>query len=174
MGIALTKQKHVIFDVETTGLSALRGDRIIEIGALAVENEDIIGEFHTLIDVGMQIPCAVRRIHGITNDMLIGKPRPEEVFPQFRDFIKNSILVAHNAQFDMRFLRYEFARQGFGLGNKYLCTLEMCRKRFPQLPDYKLETVCRHLFGRQVEEVQMHRALEDARMVARVWMKIMK
>lgn len=170
----MTKQKHVIFDVETTGLSASRGDRIIEIGALAVENEYIVGEFHTLIDVVKQIPCAVRRIHGITNDMLIGKPRPEEVFPQFRDFIKNSILVAHNAQFDVRFLRYEFGRQGYGLDNRYLCTLEMCRKRFPRLPDHKLETVCRHLFGQHVEEVRMHRALEDARMVARVWLEMIK
>ncbi len=170
----MTKQKHVIFDVETTGLSASRGDRIIELGAVAVENEDIIGEFHTLIDVGKQIPCTARRIHGITNDMLTGKPGPEEVFPQFRDFIKNSILVAHNAQFDMRFLRYEFARQGFGLSNGYLCTLEICRKRFPRLPDHKLETICRYLFGQQVEEVRMHRALDDARMIARVWMEMMK
>lgn len=170
----MTIQKHVVFDVETTGLSPSRGDRIIELGAIAVENEDIVGEFHTLIYAGKQIPCAVRRIHGITNDMLIGKPRPEEAFPQFREFINNSILVAHNAQFDVRFLRYEFARLGFGLGNRYLCTLEMCRKRYPRLPDHRLETVCRHLFGRQVEEVRMHRALDDARMVVRVWLEMMK
>ena len=166
--------RHVIFDVETTGLSAPRGDRVIELGAVAVESGKITEEFHALIDAGTRIPIAVRRIHGITNDMLRGKPKPGDVFPQFKEFIQDSILVAHNAQFDVRFLRYEFSRLGFGLDNRYLCTLEMCRKRYPRLPNHRLETICRHLFGQQVEEVQLHRALADARMVARVWLEMVR
>jgi len=63
---------------------------------------------------------------------------------------------------------------GLGLNNRYRCTLEMSRARYPQLPNHKLETVYRHLFGKTTGEVQMHRALSDARMTARVWLELMK
>ncbi len=167
-------RQYVIFDVETTGLQPQRGDRVIEIGAVAIEDMRILGEFHSLVNVNKRIPSAVRQIHGITNDMLIDKPKPENVFPRFYEFIGNKVLVAHNAQFDMRFLRYEFGRLGLALNNRYLCTLEMSRKRYPKLRNHRLETVFRHLFGKQIENVQMHRALSDARMTARVWLEMMK
>lgn len=167
-------QHHVVLDVETTGLSPGNGDRVIEVGAVAIEGRIAVAEFHSLVFVRKPIPTLVQQIHGITNEMLIGNPEPEEVFPRFREFIGNSLLVAHNAQFDIGFLQHEFGRLGLGLNNRYRCTLEMSRKRYPRLPNHKLETVYRHLFGRMTGEVQMHRALGDARMVARVWLDLMK
>jgi DNA polymerase III subunit epsilon len=167
-------RRCVVVDVETTGLSARRGDRVIEVGAVAVEKKRIVEEFHTLIYISKPIPAAAREIHGITNEMLTGQPKPEEVFPQFREFINGSTLVAHNAQFDIGFLRAEFERQGFGLSNPYFCTLELSRAHYPRLRNHRLETVCRHLFGRSTDTIQEHRALSDARMTARVWMEMMK
>jgi DNA polymerase-3 subunit epsilon len=167
-------RRCVAVDVETTGLSPQRGDRVIEVGAVAIEKKQIAEEFHTLIQISKRIPMQAQLIHGITNEMLVGKPKPEEVFPQFREFMRNSILVAHNAQFDIGFLRHEFGRLGMGLSNQYHCTLELSRVRYPRLRDHRLETVCRHLFGHSIDTIQEHRALTDARMVARVWMEMMK
>lgn len=168
----LNRQTWVVIDVETTGLSPARGDRIIEIGAVAVEDGLVVGEFHSLVNAGRRIPPFVQRVHGITDGMLIGQPRPDEVVPLFREFITNAVLVAHNARFDTGFLRHEFGRMGLGLSNRTVCTLQMSRRRFPRLPDHRLETVARHLLGTLPEEVRLHRALADARLTARVWMEM--
>ena len=162
-----------MIDVETTGLSTSRGDRIIEIGAATIEQDQIKDEFHSLINIGKRIPLAARLIHGITNKMLTGQPKPEDVFPLFNEFIQDSVLVAHNARFDIGFLMQEFGRLGLVLGNKYRCTLEMSRARYPRLPNHRLETVYRHLCGKSNGESQAHRALGDAKMVAEIWMKMM-
>lgn len=97
-------QRYVVLDVETTGLSPRYGDRVIEIGAVAIEDGRMVEEFHALINIESPIPKAVQRIHGITDEMLIGKPKADEVMPRFLDFIKSSILVAHNARFDVGFI----------------------------------------------------------------------
>lgn len=170
----LAHERYVAVDVETTGLLPRRGDRVIEIGAVSVQNQSIVEEFHSLIYTGKRIPLAARQIHGITNEILVGKPKPEEVFPRFRAFIGDNVLVAHNAEFDVGFLRHEFDRLGFGFNNRYVCTLEMSRACFPRLRDHKLQTVYRHLFKEPMGAIQQHRALDDARMVARLWVELMK
>jgi DNA polymerase-3 subunit epsilon len=167
-----TLYRHVVVDLETTGLSPRQGHRVIEIGAVVVENGAIVGEFTTLIDAGVPVPPIVQAIHGITDEMLAGQPKPEEVFPLFRAFIADSVLVAHNAAFDVRFLRHEFAGLKMGLPNRHVCTLEMSRLRFPRLPDRTLETVYLHLFPEAGLHRQNHRALDDARMTARIWLKL--
>jgi len=164
----------IAIDVETTGLSPFRGDRIIEIGAVALEDGIVVKEFHTLINVSERIHAAARQVHGITDEMLIGKPKADEVMPQFRTFISDSTLVAHNARFDMGFISHEFTRLGMGLTNPYHCTLELSRSLYPELMNHKLETVYRHLCGRIPEEAKRHRALDDARLVARMWVEMMK
>lgn len=165
--------RYVMVDVETTGLAPSQDDRIIEIGAVAVERNRIQDEFHTLINIGKRIPLAARQIHGITDEMLSGGPKPEEVYPLFHKFISGCILVAHNAKFDIGFLLAEFGRLGLGCNNRHQCTLEMSRARYPRLPNHKLETVYRHLCGKNGVEIQAHRALADARMVAAIWMEMM-
>jgi DNA polymerase-3 subunit epsilon len=165
-------QRHVVIDLETTGLSPKQGHRVIEIGAIAVEHGAITEEFSTLIDAGVSVPDVVQAIHGITDEMLEGQPPPEEALLLFTRFIGDGILVAHNAPFDIRFLRHEFARMGMGFPHRWLCTLEMSRRRLPRLPDHTLETVYLHLFPEMNLERQRHRALDDARMAAMIWLKM--
>lgn len=170
----MKSQRFIVVDVETTGLSPSRGDRIIEIGAVALEEERVGDEFHSLIHVKKRIPLVAQQIHGITDEMLTGKPKADEVMPSFRKFIKDSALVAHNASFDMGFISHEFLRLGMGLSNPYHCTLELSRSLYPRLRNHKLETVYRHLFGRIPEQTMRHRALDDARLVVRIWLEMMK
>jgi DNA polymerase-3 subunit epsilon len=162
--------RFIVLDVETTGLSPINGDRIIEIGALAIERRIIKEEFHTLINIDRAIPRQAQEIHGITQAMLTGKPKPEEVMPEFAEFIRDSVLIAHNAKFDMGFIRHEFIRQRISFNHPYICTLEMSQGRLPHLPNHKLGTVYRHLIGKPTTEIQEHRALGDAHMVAAIWL----
>ncbi|MDT8316860.1 MAG: 3'-5' exonuclease [bacterium] len=164
--------RTVVFDLETTGLSPFRGDRIIEIGAIIVEGGSIVREYHSLIDAGRPVSIHAFKVNGINREMLAHAPKPETVMPEFKDFISDSVLVAHNAKFDIGFLRYEFSRQGIAFSNRHHCTLTDARRLYPKLQNHRLETVYRHLFGALPDKVNMHRALDDARMTARVWMEI--
>ena len=166
--------RYVALDVETTGLSARNGDRVIEIGAVAIEGQSIVDEFSSLIDVDKRIPWRVQQVHGITNEMLSGEPKPDEVLPEFYEFITGSILVAHNASFDIGFLRHEFALLGMSLNNRSLCTLKMSRKLYPYLPNHKLGTVSRYLLGKSCRQMQIHRALDDAKLAAMIWLEMEK
>jgi len=162
--------RSIVIDLETTGFSPHRGDRVIEIGAVAVERGELVDEFQTLIQVPRSIPWQASRVHGITDQMLAGQPLPEEAFPALRDFMGGSVLVAHNARFDLPFLRHEFGRLGLGLSNRYVCTLELARRCLPRLPDHRLATVARHLLSDLPDDLRLHRALGDARLTAQVWL----
>jgi DNA polymerase-3 subunit epsilon len=164
------KKRSIVLDFETTGFSPHKGDRVIEIGAVAVACGEIVGEFQSLVQVPRAIPWQASRVHGITDAMLAGQPLPEEIFRKFYDFIGGSTLVAHNARFDLTFLRYELGRLGMGLSNRHRCTLELARRQLPHLTDHRLETVARHLLGPLPAETRLHRALDDARLTARVWL----
>ena len=163
-------KRSVVFDLETTGFSPQRGDRVIEIGAVAVISGEVVAEFQSLIRVPRAIPWQASQVHGITDAMLDGQPLPEEVYPDFCDFLGANTLVAHNARFDLPFLAHEFGRLGMGLRNRHICTLQLARRRLPHLSDHRLETVARHLLGPLPAETRLHRALDDARLTARVWM----
>lgn len=166
--------RYVVLDVETTGFSPGNGDRVIEIGAVAIEGRSIVAEFSSLMNAGKKIPWRVQQVHGITNKMLKGEPQPDEVLPEFFKFIAGSILVAHNASFDIRFLKHEFELLGMGLNNRSLCTLKMSRNKYPHLPNHKLATVGSYLFGESCEQMQMHRALDDAKLAALIWLEMGK
>jgi DNA polymerase-3 subunit epsilon len=165
-------KRYVAFDVETTGLHLRRNDRIIEIGAIAVIGENIGEEFHTLIGTDKRITKAAQKIHGITQEMLSGQPKAEEALTGFQQFIGDSTLVAHNADFDIGFLGYEYSRIGRGLRNRHICTLKLSRKLYPGLPDYRLETLAKHILGIEIDKGRHHRALDDARLTARIWLKM--
>ena len=166
-------RRHVVLDVETTGLSPRQGHRVIEIGAVAIEDGKIIEEFHTLVNPGKRISLFVQEINGITNEMLRGKPTPEEVMPTFKKFIGESILVAHNAPFDMSFIANEFDLAGIEHASDWVCTLQISRALFPGLRSHKLEKVCMHVLG-DISGVPLHRALADARLTARLWLEMAK
>ena len=166
--------RYVVFDVETTGFNPQRGARVIEIGAVIVADGNIISEFQSLINCGKVVSRQAKEVHGITDRMLFGQPAPEEIFPYFHKFISGSTLVAHNAVFDISFLRYEFSRLGIGINNGYLCTMKMSRKMFPDLPNHKLHTVAKHALGDLPPEIHRHRALDDAKLTAMVWLEMIK
>ena len=153
--------RYVALDVETTGLLPKNGDRVIKVGAVAIENQSIVDEFSSVIDVDKIIPRQVQRVHGITNEMLYGEPKPDEALPEFYKFIAGSILIAHNASFDIGFLRNEFALLGMSLNNRSLCTLKMSRKQYPHLPNHKLETVSRYLLGKSANQMHKHRQIKQ-------------
>jgi len=164
--------RHVAVDIETTGLYPQRGARVVEIGAVGIEGESCIAEFEPLINCGNEIPRRMQKVHGISTEMLAGRAPPQEVFPSFLRFALESILVAHNAKFDIKFLRYELGRLGLGLINNYVCTLKMSRRRFPQFADHRLETIAQQLLGELPADMRLHRALDDARLTARVWLEM--
>ena len=165
-------QRVIVLDTETTGLSVRNNGRVIEIGAVAVENGQIVAELATLINSGAPINYGAYRVHGISEQMLAGRPTPQEVWPWFLEFAGNSPLVAHNAAFDRAFVQHELHLLGMSLANPWHCTVRLSRRKLPRLMNHKLETVYKHLFGELPEEVQRHRALDDARMAARVWMEL--
>ncbi len=157
----------VVLDLETTGLSPVKGDRVIEIGALAIECGEVCGTFQSFVNPRRKIPWQASRVHGITDGMLAGQPFPEDAYPALYEFISDSLLVAHNAKFDLSFLQHEFRFLGMSLDNPFLCTLLMARKRYPYLPNHRLETVALHVLGTLPVE-RRHRALSDAVLTARV------
>jgi len=164
----------VAIDVETTGLSPACGHRVIEIAAVRVSGKGLGEAYHSLIDCGRKISPNARKVHGITDAMLRGQPLPELAFDNFRQFVGNSDLVAHNAAFDGAFLRHEFGRLGWQFNNRMHCTLAMSRRHFSDLADHRLETVLRHLFPGEGETLRPHRALDDARAAGRIWLAIQK
>lgn len=159
-------------DIETTGMSAAFGDRVIEVGVVCIQHGIVSSGFEQLIQTSRRISRDAARVHGITKQMLQGQPLANEVFSRFREFIGSHILISHNAQFEARFLRQEFACIGRLFSNRLICTLELARHRMPGLPNYRLETVARQLLGDLPSDVHLHRALDDARLTARVWLAL--
>ena len=175
MSLSFTSSPRiVVFDVETTGFSPRLGDRIIEIGAVAVERRNIVEEFSTLIRVDRHIPYQATAVHGITDEMLLGQPCARQVLPRFRIFIGNAPLCAHNARFDMSFLCHELSLLSDSLNNEYHCTVKLSRIHYPNLENYKLETVARHILGKSFRKSDLHRALGDARVTARLLIEMLK
>ena len=162
----------VVIDVETTGLSALRGGRVIEEGAVAVEDGVIVAEFGSLINTGAPISYGAYRVHGISEEMLAGQPEPLKVWSGFYDLVGSAPLVAHNAPFDSAFVRHELSRLGLGMPNPWHCTVRLARRKLPYLPNHRLDTVYRHLFGSIPHDTARHRALDDARLTASVWNRL--
>lgn len=167
-------RRFVAIDVETTGMSPVRGDRVIEVAATIIEGTRICDEFSSLICVDCSIHPAAQKVHGIDGAMLREAPPPDDVWPRFARFISGAPLLAHNASFDLSFLRHEFSRLGQAFFNPHHCTLALSRRLLPHLPNHRLETVARHLLGGIPQDCRLHRALDDARLVALVWLEMEK
>lgn len=159
--------KFVVFDIETTGLSP-KNDMITEIGAVKIEDNKIVGEFSQLINPQRKIPDNIVKLTGITDDMVKDMPTIEEVLPRFEKFIEDAVLVAHNASFDVGFIRDKFSRLGKEIDNAVLDTLELSRALFPQLKSHKLNIIAKHL---NVSLINHHRAVDDAKATAEILLK---
>lgn len=164
------ENNFVVFDIETTGFSK-KHDNIIEIGAVKIENGKIIEEYNQLINPERLLPSKIIELTNITDSMLVDKPKIEDVLPEFLDFIGNYTLVAHNAEFDIGFIRENCKRQNLKFENAYLDTLALCRGVFPQLKNHKLDTLTKFL-GVTLES--HHRACDDALATAHVFLKTLK
>jgi len=151
--------EFVAFDIETTGFSADL-DSIIEIGAVKIKGGKIIDNFSELVNPNRKLSSKIIEITNITDDMLLNKPSIEEVLPKFLEFCDKSILVAHNAHFDISFINKNCIRQGFKLSFTVLDTLQLSRMLYTDLKRHKLDNVCKYL---NISLISHHRAEDDAR-----------
>ncbi|KGG80843.1 DNA polymerase III PolC [Caloranaerobacter azorensis H53214] len=159
--------EYVVFDIETTGLSPFN-DKITEIGAVKIKGNQIIDRFSQLINPEIEIPEKIVKLTGINNEMVADKPTIEEVLPKFLDFINGCVLVAHNASFDVSFIRVNCNKYGFKLANPILDTLELSRNLFPNLKSHKLNVLAKHL---NVKLENHHRAVDDSEATAKIFLK---
>ena len=160
--VPLHQVTFVVVDLETTGGSA-EHDAITEIGAVKVTGGQVVGEFATLVNPGRDIPPAVVSITGITEAMVSEAPRLDSVLPAFLEFCGDSVLVAHNAPFDIGFLRANCARLDLRWPKPHVvCTARLARRVLTrdETPNHKLATLARVMHARTVP---VHRALDDAR-----------
>jgi len=160
----LRDQTFVAFDTETTGLWA-PVNRVVEIGAVKFRlGTDGAECFQTLINPERPMPEEVIRVHGITDDMVAGAPAVAQVLPGFVEFCgQESVLIAHNAPFDISFLGWELKRSDMKFGaNRILDTVDIYRRLFPGLPGYSLLSLARFF---KLGTAQEHRALGDAQYV---------
>jgi len=149
----------VSFDVETTGLDPLT-DRIVEVGAVRFGGNGKLAEYQQLVNPECPIPANAVAIHGITDEMVVSSPPIAASLPSVIEFFGDSILIAHNAPFDIGFFDAAFARVGIEIpDNRIFCTLQLARAIFPGLPGYSLEALVREL---NLPPGQHHRALADA------------
>ncbi|NLY21549.1 MAG: PolC-type DNA polymerase III [Tissierellia bacterium] len=159
----------VVFDVETTGFSPIN-DRITEIGAVRIENGKIVDRYNELINPEKEIPLKVVQLTGISQALVANCPTIDQLLPGFAEFIKDSVLVAHNASFDMGFMRENFRRNGLELNNPVIDTLEFSRSLFTQFKNHKLGTIAKNL-GVSLENA--HRAVHDAEATAEIFLKML-
>lgn len=155
-------QVYVVVDLETTG-SLSSWNRITEIGAVKLKGNEVIETFQTLINPQRSIPQNIQGLTGITNEMVRSAPKFSDVALSFKEFIKDTIFVAHNAGFDYGFLQNEFKRLDERFVMPYICTKSWSKKHFPGLHSYGLKNLCIH-FNISLES--HHRALCDAQAAA--------
>lgn len=167
----LAELAYTVFDTETTGLNPGEGDEILQIGATRIvagklRREDV---FEQLVDPQRDIPEAGIPIHGITPDLVAGAPTIAEVLPAFHAFAQDTVLVAHNAAFDMRFLELKQQRTGVVFDQPVLDTLLLSAVVHPQQESHRLEAIAERL---GVNVLGRHTAVGDAMVTAEIFLKL--
>lgn len=148
---------YCVLDLETTGFS-FRTEKITEVGIMKVKNGEVIDEFSCFVNPEKPIPQRVVEVTNITDDMVKDAETIDKVMPKILEFVGDSVLVAHNADFDIGFLKYNAQNLGLKLENTYLDTLRLAKDLFPDYKKYKLGKIAENL-GIKVEVA--HRALDD-------------
>ncbi len=168
----LSKLSYTVFDLETTGLNPTEGDEIISVGAVRIVNGRLLQNerFEQLVDPKRSVPWTSVRIHGIHPEMLEGMPTIDEVLPMFYDFAKDTILVAHNAAFDMRFLQLKEELTGVKFVNPVLDTLLLSAVVHPSHEDHNLEAIAKRL---GVRILARHTAMGDAVATGEMFLKFL-
>ncbi|MEG1394579.1 MAG: exonuclease domain-containing protein [Clostridia bacterium] len=165
----LRDNTFVVFDLETTGLSKAT-DRIIEIGAVKIENGEIVSFYGTYVDPEKEISDDATRINHITNDMVKDAPYIEDVIDDFYNYTKGCYLVAHNADFDTGFIRKVYQKVGLVLENRVIDTMELAREVEPGVGKVNLGYLCKHY---DIELLNAHRAYYDAEATAQLLIKLL-
>jgi DNA polymerase III epsilon subunit family exonuclease len=169
---ALSDTDFVVFDIETTG-PKMPPSRIMEIGAARVQSGRIVAEFQTLVNPQMPIPPFIAGLTGIRDEMVAGAPTFDEVAADWLDFADTSVLVAHNAVFDVRFINHEVthAFPGLRMMNSHICTVSLARRLLPELKSFRLGALAEHF---SVPHRTRHRAGDDARATASVFIRLLE
>ena len=162
-------QTFVVFDIETTGFSNTN-DKITEIGAVKIENFEVVDRFSQLINPQKDISYKIQELTGITNDMVRNEPTIEEVLPKFIEFVGDSVLVAHNADFDMSFIKEKCRQQNIEFKNTSVDTLTLARILLPELKRHRLNVVAMAL---GIPLLNHHRAVDDANATALIFIKFL-
>ncbi|HMU99735.1 MAG TPA: exonuclease domain-containing protein [Rhodocyclaceae bacterium] len=167
----LTELVYTVFDTETTGLEPSNGDEIIQIGAVRIVNNRVLRQeiFNQLVDPQRMLRPETIPIHGITDDMVRGQPTIDIVLPAFREFCEDTVLIAHNAAFDMRFLQLKEASTGIRFGQPVLDTLLLSAVAHPNQESHKLDVILERL-GITIET--RHNAIDDSLATAEVFLKL--
>jgi DNA polymerase-3 subunit epsilon len=168
----LAELAYTVFDTETTGLNPSEGDQIIQIGATRIVGGRLLRQecFEQLVDPQRDLPAAGIAIHGIRPEMLVGQPTIDTVLPAFHAFAQDTVLVAHNAAFDMRFLQLKEAQTGIRFEQPVLDTLLLSAAAHPNQESHSLEAIAERL---GVDVLGRHTALGDAMVTAEVFLKLM-
>jgi DNA polymerase-3 subunit epsilon len=162
---------YTVFDTETTGLNPSQGDEIIQIGATRIVNSKLLRQdaFEQLIDPGRSIPAASIPIHGITPAMVQGQPRIGQVLPTFHAYASDTVLVAHNAAFDMKFLQLKERSTGLRFDQPVLDTLLLSAVIHPHQDSHRLEAIAQRM---SIAVLGRHTALGDAMVTAEVFLRM--
>ncbi len=163
------EDEYVVFDIETTGLNNVN-DKITEIGAVLIRNKQVISKFNSLINPEIPIPDKIQRLTGITNEMVADAPSIKEVLPEFLNFVGNRPLVAHNAMFDVGFIKYKASLLGIEVNNPVVDTLQLSRNLLP-IKKHRLNNLCDH-FG--IKLLHHHRASDDAEAAALILIELFR
>ena len=168
---AATTRELVVLDFETTGLQPAH-DRTIEVAATLMVDHRPVDTFCRLMHPGFSLPSFITSLTGITDQMLRGQPRPEEVMPSLQKFVRGLPIVAHNASFDRAFLQAELARAGLRAESEFLCTMRLARRLAPGLPSYRLDSLVDALQVRAPGARQFHRSLADVNHTVAIWQNL--
>ena len=161
---------YVVFDLETTGFSPIK-DKIIEIGAVKVENGVITDKFSTFVNPKVPIPFEITNLTSITDDMVMEAPDIETILPQFLEFVGDAVLVAHNASFDVSFIEQNCRYQDITPDFTSVDTVAMARILLPTLSKFKLNVVANAL---HISLENHHRAVDDAGATAEIFVKFVE
>ena len=164
------KGTYVVFDLETTGFSSVK-DKIIEIGAVKVENGKITDKYSTFVNPKIPIPFRITQLTSITDEMVMESPEIETILPQFLKFVGDAVLVAHNASFDVSFIEENCRQQGIEPDFTSVDTVGLARVLLPTLSKFKLNVVAKAL---NISQEHHHRAVDDARVTAEIYVKFIQ
>ena len=161
----------VVVDVEATGAKT-PPNRLIELGAYRIRDGRIVDKFLSLVNPEIPIPRFVATLTGISNDMVKRAPVFADLAPQWLDFVSDSILIAHNSNFDTSFLNHEISRvyPGHRMVNPHLCTVKLSRRVLPNLLNHRLDTIAEHF---SIPIVSRHRAGCDALATAEIFIHLL-